>query len=314
MSNFNFYEIYGLVIKSDIRLYDSILINNCSENYDVEILIGTIDSSHKDIYTTVGIFNFTNNYVSFHVDNIGSYEITNGNKIVVDPDDNCDIEDLKKFIIGSSLGLLLFQRNIIALHGGSLTIDNQSIIISGSIGAGKSTTIASLINKGYGFLTDDVSSITKNYNNEYVVNHCIPHQKLCKSTADMFGYDIDNLYKIDKTKNKYFTPKLDNFVKTPQKLKALFYLTVSDDDTVTYKEVLGAEKFNIILSNIFRKEFIPNNLFKTEYIKECLSLSKNISIYRISRPHGKNSINEVISTIENLTKGAEYNDHLSRVL
>lgn len=314
MSNFSFYEIYGLVIKSDIRLYDSILINNHSENYDVEILIGTIDSSHKDIYTTVGIFNFADNYVSFHVDDVGSYEITNGNKIVVDPDDNCTLEDLKKFIIGSSLGLLLFQRNIIALHGGSLVIDNQSIIISGSIGAGKTTTIASLINKGYGFLTDDVSSITKNHDNEYVVNHCIPHQKLCKSTADMLGYDTNNLYKIDKTKNKYFTPELDNFVKTPQKLKALFYLTISDYDNVTYKEVLGVEKFNILLSNIFRKEFIPNNLFKTEYIKECLNLSKNISIFKISRPRGKDSINEVISTIENLTKGAECNDRLSRVL
>ena len=44
---------------------------------------------------------------------MASYDIINGSKIVVEPIENADINEISKYICGSCLGLLLFQRNIL---------------------------------------------------------------------------------------------------------------------------------------------------------------------------------------------------------
>ena len=296
--NNNFYKIYGLKVKSTIPLHDSLIINESSKNYDVEISIGETSSNIKT--NKIGNFELADRYAFFSIDKVGKYEITNGNKITIEPNSNATLSEIKKFTLGSALGLILFQKNIIAIHGGAIVINNNAVIISGNIGAGKTTTIAKLLKKGYGFLSDDISSIIKDKNGNYNVHNCIPQQKLCENTAKLLGYNPSKLYKIDELKNKYLSPNIKNFITTPKKLKSLFYLDISSSNEISYKEILGTSKFQLILNNIFRREYIPNNLIKPEYIKECLNLANNISIYKINRPKNKDSINEIISIIENL--------------
>lgn len=294
-----YYKIYGLIIKSDIKLYNSNLISLSSITPDIEIVSKSINTNIDSSFISRSNFYFSQNNIIFIIENVGRYQITNGNKITIEYLPNTDLEEIKKYILGSALGLLLFQRNIIALHGSSIVINNNAIIISGNIGAGKTSTTLSLVNKGYSFLTDDVASVTKDINGTYNVHHCIPYQKLCFNTIESLGYDKNKLIQIDKIKNKYYSPEIINFTKEPKQLKSLFYLTTSNNlTTVSYSEVFGVEKFKLILSNIFRKELIPNELIKGNYIKEVLNLSKNISVYKITRPKNGNSIEKIVNIIE----------------
>lgn len=300
----NFYNIYGLIIKSSIHIHDYLQLNNHLNNYDVEIKLSKISIPDNIKTINKGIFKFSNNFTYFNIDNVAQYKVIKGNIILVDPYPNSNMNEVVKFIMGSALGLLLFKRNIIAIHGGALTRNNNGIIISGNIGSGKTTTIANLIKKGYRFLSDDVSSIIKNKNGIYHVYNCIPQQKLCKNTAEQFGYKIDKLYKIDKIKDKYLSPNIPNFTTSPQELKFLFYLDIcnNSNNKVTCEEINGIDKFNIIFSNIFRKEYIPIEFINGTYIKECLNLANSISVYKINRPQHVNSINEIASTIEYICK------------
>lgn len=294
-----YYKIYGLIIKSDIKLYNSNLISLSSITPDIEIVSKSINTNIDSSFISRSNFYFSQNNIIFIIENVGRYQITNGNKITIEYLPNTDLEEIKKYILGSALGLLLFQRNIIALHGSSIVINNNAIIISGNIGAGKTSTTLSLVNKGYSFLTDDVASVIKDINGTYNVHHCIPYQKLCFNTIESLGYDKNKLIQIDKIKNKYYSPEIINFTKEPKQLKSLFYLTTSNNlTTVSYSEVFGVEKFKLILSNIFRKELIPNELIKGNYIKEVLNLSKNISVYKITRPKNGNSIEKIVNIIE----------------
>lgn len=294
-----YYKIYGLIIKSDIKLYNSNLISLSSTTPDIEIVSKSINTNIDSSFISRSNFYFSQNNIIFIIENVGRYQITNGNKITIEYLPNTDLEEIRKYILGSALGLLLFQRNIIALHGSSIVINNNAIIISGNIGAGKTSTTLSLVNKGYSFLTDDVASVIKDINGTYNVHHCIPYQKLCLNTIESLGYDKNKLIQIDKIKNKYYSPEIINFTKEPKKLKSLFYLTTSNNlTTVSCSEVFGVEKFKLILSNIFRKELIPNELIKGNYIKEVLNLSKNISVYKITRPKNGNNVEKIVNIIE----------------
>lgn len=304
---YNFYKIYGLTIKSSIPLHDSIKINN-PNFYDVKIDYGKVYSENNIDTCSIGIFNFSPDNITFKIRDVASYKISNGNTITVDTEGNSCFDEIKKYVLGSSLGMLLLQKNIVAIHGGAVVIDDNAIIISGNIGAGKTTTIANLLNKGYGFLSDDVSAIMKNNNNTYSVQPCVPQQRLCKNTVHILGHNIYDLVQVDKLKDKYLSPQVNNFVRSEKKLKAIFYLDTTDASKVTYEEILGAEKFKLIMSNIFRKEFIPNKFIKPPYIKDCLAIAMSTPIYKISRPKNKDSVNEIILIIEKLTKGDFKND------
>ena len=60
--------------------------------------------------------------------------------------------------------------------------------------------------------------------------------------------------------------------------------------------------FLSFFSSVLLSLAIPNELFKSMFIKECLNLSKNISIYKIKRPKDKNSLAQVVSIIEKLSE------------
>lgn len=307
LNNTNFYKIYGLKLKSDIPIHNKLTIDKSNNEIDVYVTLGKTNNSFTTPDYTCGIFKFSKYRAYFNIQNVASYEVLNGSKIIIEPSTNSNLEEIKKYLIGSALGILLFQRDTLALHGGSVVINDKALILSGDIGAGKSTLLYSLINKGYGFLSDDVSSISDYINNSYYIHHSFPHQKLCKKTAEYFGYNIDSLYKIDTIKNKYYSPYIKTFCTMPKELKSIIYLQSLDCKQVTSSEVLGIDKFKLILSNIFRKEILPTDLISPLFIKKCLTLSSKIKVYKVIRPKDKNSINELIDIIETLALNTEDN-------
>ena len=296
----NFYKIYGLTIKSDIEIHPYLKIKNHENKYDINILIGDTIKDNSIPLFDYGVFKYYKNRINITINNVASYDLINGCKIVVNPSPNASINDVKKYIIGSCLGLLLFQRNTITLHGGALCINNTGVIISGNIGAGKTTLVSKFIEKNYPFLSDDVSVITTD-DNKYVINSSFPQQKLCEDTVLSLGYDLSKLELIDEIKNKYYGPIVPNFTKTPCEFKYFFYINCSDCDKVSYSEINGVNKFQLIFNNIYRTEVIPKSLFSPMYIKKCLQISNKIKVYQINRPKNSNTINELTELIEKLS-------------
>lgn len=297
--NTKFYKIYNLIIRSEILLHSSLIISNTLENnYDVDISFGKIIKDDKKPLYDYGIFKYYKNRINITIKDVASYDIINGSKIVVEPIENADINEISKYICGSCLGLLLFQRNTIVLHGGALCINNSGVVISGNVGAGKSTLVSNFINMGYPFLSDDVSAIITNENNKNYITHSFPQQKLCKDTALSLGYDLSQLYQIDKIKDKYYSPIISNFSTTPCEFKYFFYISCGDYPKLNIKEVLGIEKFQTLISNIYRIEVIPNNLLSPVYVKKILNLSSNIKIFKINRPKNIDTLREITSLIQ----------------
>ena len=70
----------------------------------------------------------------------------------------------------------MIQRDIVAIHGGTIVIDNKAIILTGNRGAGKSTLTTGLRLKGYPFISDDVAAIEIK-DSIPMVKHGFPYQK-----------------------------------------------------------------------------------------------------------------------------------------
>ena len=296
-----FYRVYGLNVKSEILVPElTILKDDRRNNIDVNICYKSMDADIKMMMFQGEKSNYEKQKMWFHIPNLATYCISNGNEVNIELCENADMQLVKVYILGSVMGLVLLQRNMVAIHGGSIVINNKGYIFTGDKGAGKSTITTALRQKGYKFVSDDVASIKDSKISEIYPG--FGYQKLCHDTMLKLGYNPDEFKPFRSDMSiKYIVPALDSFVDENVECSAIFELIESDVDKVEIKEVFGKEKLDRVIKNIFRIEMLMYaGGMPPEYFAKCLSFVKNIKYYKMLRPKGKFTVNEQINIIEDI--------------
>ena len=303
-----YYKVYGLNIESEIKIPELIILEKENEpNIDVTIYIGKM-AEGINIAKNQGVLEgFRKKEMWFYIKGIATYYIKNGREIVVEPYRDIDDYYIKTYILGSAFGLLLIQRNIVAIHGGTVVIDDKAIICTGHTGAGKSTLTSALRLNGAKLLADDVSSI--DIKDEIMVYPAYPQQKLCGDAVRKLGYDTGDFIRIDEGRDKYAIPSKTEFISEPVKLSAIFEVMVGDIEKVEIRELKGSEKMNTIMKNIYRGYVNEIAGLDREYFKKFLKITKEINLYRIIRPKDKFTVNEQIKLI----KGGKERENIYKI-
>jgi hypothetical protein len=115
--------------------------------------------------------------------------------VIIEPYENADNQLIKVYILGSVLGMVLLQNDMVALHGGGIVIDDKGYVFTGDKGAGKSTITTALRQRGYKFVADDVCSIKQGETNKIYPG--FGYQKLCDDTMVKLGYNPDDYELFD---------------------------------------------------------------------------------------------------------------------
>ncbi|MEQ8154194.1 MAG: hypothetical protein ABRQ25_04835 [Clostridiaceae bacterium] len=291
------YKVYGLIIQSDIFMKELTLFNG-TDKADVVISYGNASKKIDNQEVNEDYIKFSKNEFYMHIKGTSHYYVAYGNKIIVELEENCNIEDVKIFLLGTCLGILLAQRDIVAIHGGAVIINGKGIIVTGHSGAGKSTLTTALRMEGYEFLSDDVSALKNHINGHVLIYPTYAQQKLCKDAIEKLGYNYKNFILIDKSRDKYAIPLQESFSKYPVPLKAIYEINIGEDENVSIEKLSGMNKINTILKNIYRVEIISCPNFQPKYFKECIEIGKNIEVYKLNRPKGKFSVDRQVKLIK----------------
>ena len=294
-----YYRVYGLNLESEIYIPDFTVIKSPSKkNIDATIKYKTVSKEIKETIKNGKESNLTYNEMWFNAENVAIYRVYDGDKIEVDVYENADPYMVNIYILGTVLGLILLQKNMVAIHGGAVLINDKGCIFTGDKGAGKSTLTTALRQKGYGFIADDVASI--NLDEEAKIHPGFGYQKICEDTMEKLGYNPLDFVPFDAGEHiKYIVPALDKFIDYEVGFKALFEITVDDIDDVKIEELFGAKKLDNIIKNIFNVAVLGNaGGIPAVILKKCIDLSKNIKCYRIVRPRDKFTVNDQINLIE----------------
>lgn len=297
-----YYSIYGLTIESDLEIKYLIELKNI-EKIDVIIKYDIMpEYIHKSISEGVD-YCFKKKDSWFYIDDVAIYRIKEGKEIYIEML-NEKSDNVKTFLLGSAFGCALIQRNIVAIHGSTIIINNKGVIITGDMGAGKSTLTLGLLRKGYKFLADDVSVITEGENGEKVANPAYPSQKLCRDAALKFGFNITKLTKTDDERDKFIIPSINNFLFEKKKVNYIFEVIINDDESnneVEVEEIKGIDKFNALLKNVYRISIALSMGINTAYFGNVTKIASEIKYYRIKRPMNlftvDNQIDKIIQVI-----------------
>ncbi|GIM28733.1 HPr kinase [Clostridium polyendosporum] len=292
------YKVYGMDIKSEIFLPELLPVSNKEDDYaDVTISYGVMPKDIRHELENGQMYRFRKNEMWFSIKEVANYYIYNGNTIIVEPYLNGNMEYIKIFLLGSAFGMLLIQRDMVAIHGSTVIVDGQGVIFTGESGTGKSTLTAAFREKGYAFLADDVSVTSKGIDGVSIINPGYPQQKLCKDAMEKMGYDTDKFIMIDSDRDKYAIPVCNDFFKEAVSLGAVFELTVGEVNNVSINEIVGSEKLKVLLKNIYRIELTSYVGMSPSYFKNCIDIVKKIPLYRVIRPKNSFSVEQQIELI-----------------
>ena len=84
------------------------------------------------------------------------FRVINGNEIIVNPDLSINKAFLRSLILMQGMGIILYQRGYLVLHGSAVQMKDGAVAFLGQRGNGKSTITIALNNKGYPIISDDV--------------------------------------------------------------------------------------------------------------------------------------------------------------
>src|SRR5450631_1478053 len=156
----NVYSAYSLRIHAEIDCPELPLHPEPFGSPDVTIrLLSPVESVSESLEN--GYFEVRPGLFRMAVAGVAQYLVEEGNRISVEPLAGASPEEIRLFLLGSSMGALLYQRGLFPLHGSAVETPWGAMIFVGEQGAGKSTLAAQFHRKGYRLLSDDICAVQR---------------------------------------------------------------------------------------------------------------------------------------------------------
>ena len=299
----NFYKLYGFLIEADIEFDQLILADDADKTGNTAIITVKRNAIIYDV--NKGLENEEQNYkigfdISYLRNSWGYYLVKNGREIFYELKDDASIIDVKPFLLGYCMAMALLQNNILAVHCSAVCepegLDEGAILIAGESGAGKSTITRRLLEQGYRLMADDVAAV-KMEDNAFVYS-AFPYQKLCRNEIKKRNFCMEELIYIGEDKDKFLVPVKDAFVRSPQKLKFMVYMVITEKTEVQVQKLKGIAQLIAFKNNLFLHRLRGDWENDPGVLDLCLTIAADCPVYVISRPENKDTIDEILNNIQ----------------
>lgn len=288
------YQIFGLTLHADFDCPE-LLAAAADAPPDIEVRLDTLDASLDDANvareheTTPGIY-------QFQIQGIARYRVEQGRSIRVQPESSADPGDVRLWLLGTALGVLLHQRGLLPLHVSAVALDGGAQAFCGESGAGKSTLAAALHRRGLPLLTDDVGlAVPETDCTTFYPG--FPRIKLWRDALAHFGMDHRPLTP-DLTRNDKYHLRLageDGFHVQPLPLRRLYLLERADEDaTPCIEPVRGHASIGLIRSNTYRAGLVRRLGQAGAHLRQCGRVASSIRVYRFVRPWHLDRLDETL--------------------
>jgi energy-coupling factor transporter ATP-binding protein EcfA2 len=233
---------------------------------------------------------------------VASYFVQDGKTIFIEAHENADQESIRLFCLSNAFAAALHQRRTIPLHCSAILDKGELVLVFGVSGAGKSTTIASLLQRGYKPFSDDVCvPVVHNDSNEIRLFSSYPMMKFWKETLDFNGLGLKADRKIRPDMEKYGIYFHEDFLTLSLKPKLIVVLKKDDNIEVPLIESIGGIKlFQLLEENAYRGEYLGFSDLKKEHFMLFTQLATQARCFVLKRPASGNFVQEVAGKIINL--------------
>ncbi len=172
------YKAYGMTLRTNRPLPDLMPLGDPPSVPDIDICIGTIPSSlvppdswkqHRNFVSRRPLDQGDSPWLQILETSDGAFIqlryreglrftlTAEANRIWVTGTSSGDIAQVAAFLLGIVLGFCLRLRGHTCLHASAIAVNGSALLVTGPIGAGKSTVAGVLAKRNYPIIADDIS-------------------------------------------------------------------------------------------------------------------------------------------------------------
>ena len=285
------YMAYGLGIHSDLPLPEFMIAKVDS---DVIISIKNPDDLPPEIKGEGSFVNM--NYVSttISIAMVGTFLVREGHEIIIYPTPGADMRIIRRYLTGTIMAILLYQRGFLVLHASTVNMNGGAIAFMGWSGAGKSSIAAALYTCGYNIISDDVCAVEL-ADKSAKVYPAFPRLKLSVETAKAVGVDITSLIPIYLDNDRSY-PLDDGFTQKPVELSKIFVLKEDPENGID-----RLQRQDAVIELI--RHSLPPRLGQPdtpEHFKMCVQLVKLVPIYQLRRSSAIQTLPDLARMVEKI--------------
>jgi hypothetical protein len=273
------YRLFGLTIASDRTLPD-LPVAEDNTTVDVDVRERPSIAIEADELTPV------EGGAVLSIAGVARYEVTAGRSMFVTPDPAADPGDVRLYLLGSAMGLLLYQRGLMPLHANAVVVDSRAFAFAGASGAGKSTLAAWFVRRGLPLLTDDVCVIVRPSNSPPLVVPGPRRLRLWRDAVEVHGADPDCLPRSfpslpDHDKYDVVVPAAQTFTSAVP-LGAIFVL--ADGEELDFQRLSGLAAAEELFAHSYRGAFAHLSGIVADHFTHCVALARDTPVFRLIRP------------------------------
>ena len=292
------YDAHGVVLASDIPLPE-LALSGVSEGVPLRIsqsteLLHPETGSGEQCWTDPS---------GFHIawEQVGAFQVAPSGDIGYRRSPGASDELVRVPLLGSVLAVALHHRGILVMHGNTLSIRGQGIILVGTKGQGKSTLSAALVRRGHQMHAEDAASVSTEPDGTRVALRGTRQLRLWgDSITQVFGADGPVSRQIHHLSEKRVVP-LNGQAETPARLLLCRIYVLHDAEQIAFEPLGRSEAWQEILVHSLVSRF-GNELLKgaeaARHFAACVALAKTVPCVRLRRPRDFARLDEVAARVE----------------
>ncbi|MCM3127344.1 aldolase [Paenibacillus provencensis] len=290
------YLAFGLTIQSELPLPElTPSVVSGEENIDVTIQFGDLSSVCIDWRLAEQNFQSRNDQFLFQIPEVGAFHVVQGRAVTVMPHKDSDLSRVRLYLLGTCMGVLLLQRNILPLHGSAVAVKGYAFAFVGESGAGKSTLSAAFVNRGYRLISDDVIAVCTDQS-ILKVSPAYPQQKLNALSLDLLTMNSDGLSVI-KDEWKYAVPRKKDFSQVKLPLAGVYELIASEQPDVQLHPVSSLEGIQLLQAHTYRLPLVKRIQSMQWHFNKVTEIASQVELCRLHRPKNSITIEQLVNTV-----------------
>lgn len=281
------YWAFGLKISSEIE-FPELLPIEFNNSADVRFKIGVTPDSisgntHSSPFAT---YTINENEFLFRVEGVARYYTSMGNEIIIEPDKPVeDWRGVRLYVLASVITTVLQIKKRLPLHASALLHKNSLILITGYSGAGKSTSVAGLMKRGYSIFSDDVITLRQK-GDEVIANASYPMIKLWDDTITKMDHVMfnDRSFRVRNDLEKFGLFFHESFNTGEYSSSKFLILKKGEVNQFSVEKLSATEAFKEVYNQIYRPMLMVGKEQITNAFSVITSLTNRCEVFVITRP------------------------------
>jgi len=288
--SFNAYWAYGLRIHAEIACPELPPHSIATGDPDVTIqLLPPLADCPSEPFS----FDVQPNLFTLVVPGVARYRVEDGKRVFIEPLADAAPEKVRLFLLGSTMGALLYQRGLFPLHGSAVETPWGAMIFVGAQGAGKSTLAAEFHRQGYRLLSDDVCAVAATQDGLRILP-ALAHFRLCADAYERLGNPAEARFDVDK----FVVPMGEGYCVDPIPLRAIHILMDHGDEMPNFTVLRGFDRIQRLLENLYRPQYLKGQQTAGEQMRLAGLIAQQSTLACVARRRDTEAIPALVSFLE----------------